>query len=147
MTVSAKMFGNAVLKAFNKEVDWDTDAIRVMLLTSAVAPDQDTWIYKSHIVANGGVEVVGTAYVARGALLGTKTIGYTADNVIKLSGAAVTWAVSTITARYAIIYDDTTVDATSVLLGFVDFGADQVSSAGNFTITWNTDGIFTITAA
>jgi len=144
MAVTAKMYGNALLKALNKEVDWDTDTIKVMLCTSSYVPNQDTHVYKSDVTN----EVTGTGYIAGGATLASKTIGYTgATNVIKLDGDDVVWAASTITARYAVIYDSTGVDATSVLLGYVDFGADQTSSAGNFTITWDSAGIFTVTAA
>jgi len=144
MAITAKRFGNATLKALNKEVDWDTDTIKVMLCTSTYVPDQDTHIYKSSITN----EVIGTGYTAGGVTLTTKTIGYTgATNVTKLDADDVTWASSTITARYAVIYVDTGVDATSVLLGYVDFGADVSSTNGNFTITWDAAGIFTDTAA
>jgi len=144
MAVSGKMYGNALLKALNKEINWSTDSIRVMLCTSAYTPDQDTHIYKSSVTN----EITGTNYVARGAALGTKAITYTAGtNTIMLDAADTVWANSTITARYAVIYVDTAVDATSVLIGYVDFGADFTSSNGDFTITWDVAGIFTITAA
>ena len=145
MAVTAKWYGNALLKALNKEVDWDTDTIKVALVTDSYTPDQDTHDYFNDVTNELST---GDGYTAGGATLGTKTIGYTADgNVIKLDAADVTWANSTITARRAIIYVDTGDAETSVLLGYVDFGADQVSSAGNFTIAWSADGIFTITVA
>ncbi len=78
----------------------------------------------------------------------SKTIDYTgATNVVKLDAADTTWPDSTITARYAVIYCSTGVSTTSALLGYVDFGADVISTAGTFTITWHADGIFTITPA
>lgn len=141
---TAKMYGNALLKALNAEVDWDTMSIKVMLTTSSYVPNQDTHIYKSSVTN----EVSGTGYTARGATLTNKTIGYTAaTNTIKLDAGDVTWTSSTITARYAIIYVDTGSDASSVLLGYVDFGTDQSSSSGSFTIAWDIAGIFTISAA
>jgi hypothetical protein len=144
MPVTAKWYGNALLKALNKEIDWDTDTIKVMLCTSAYVPDQDAHIYKSSVTN----EITGTGYVAGGATLTTKTITYdAATNKITLDAADVTWASSTITARYAVIYGDTGVAGTSVLLGYVDFGADVSSTNGNFTIVWDAGGIFTITAA
>jgi hypothetical protein len=144
MPVTAKWYGNALLKALNKEIDWDTDTIKVMLCTSAYVPDQDAHIYKSSVTN----EITGTGYVAGGATLTTKTITYdAATNKITLDAADVTWASSTITARYAVIYVDTGVAGTSVLLGYVDFGADVSSTNGNFTIVWDAGGIFTITAA
>ena len=145
MAVTAKMFGQALLKALAKEVSYTADTIKVMLCTSSYTPDQDTHVYKSSVtneVASGG------GYTTRGAALANKSIGYTAGtNVIKLDADDTVWSASTITARYAVIYVDTGVDATSVLLAYVDFGADQISSNGTFTITYDAAGIMTVTAA
>jgi hypothetical protein len=143
--MASKMYGNMLLKALNKEVDWDTDTIKVMLCTSGYTPNQDTHIYKSSVTN----EVTGTGYTAGGATLASKTITYdTATNVVILDAADVTWASSTITARYAVIYDDAGAsDAAKVLLGYVDFGSDQSSTAGNFTLTWDATGIFRVTVA
>lgn len=136
-------FGNLIIKAFNKEVDWDTDTIKVMLLTSSASPDQDTHDYIDDLNAN---EVSGTGYTAGGATLASKTIGYTAGtNVTKFDAADVTWSSSTITARYAVLYVDTGTPSTSVLIGYTDFGEDKSSESGNFTIQWDADGIFTTT--
>ena len=142
MSVTAKWFGNALLKALNKEVNWATDTIKVMLCTSTYAVNQDTHLYKSSVTN----EVTGTGYTAGGATLGTKTNTYDAGtNVIKLSAAATVWTASTITARYAVIYVDTGTGGTSTLLGYVDFGQDQISFNGEFRITWNANGIFRVT--
>lgn len=144
MAVTAKWYGQANLKAFNKEINWSADTIKVMLCTSAYVPDQDTHAYKDVSVTN---EITGTGYTAGGATLASKTITYTAaTNVIALDAADVTWASSTITARYAVIYDDSPA-SSKPLLAYVDFGADQSSSNGNFTITWDVAGILKITVA
>ena len=143
MAVTAKMYGNALLKALNKEVNYITDTIKVMLCTSAYTPDQDAHIYKSSITN----EVTGTGYTAGGATLTNKTMTYDgATNTIKLDADDVVWASSTITARYAVIYDDTGTDSTSTLLGYIDFSEDKISSAGDFKITWDTAGIFAVVA-
>ena len=146
MTVSAKWFGNAPLKAFNKEIDYDTDTIKVALFTDVHAPDQDTDIYYDG--SNGMTEVAnGSGYTTGGATLANKTIAYNSStNVVKLDADDVTWSASTITARYALIYDDSA-GSNKPLLGYVDFGANQNSSAGNFTIVWDAAGILTLTAA
>ena len=143
MAVTAKMYGNALLKALNKEVNYITDTIKVMLCTSAYTPNQDTHIYKSSITN----EVTGTGYTTGGATLTNKTMTYDgATNTIKLDANDVVWASSTITARYAVIYDDTGTDSTSTLLGYIDFGEDKISSSGDFKITWDTAGIFAVVA-
>lgn len=144
MTVSAKWYGKAFLSILNKEVDWASDTIKVALCTSSYTPDQDAHDYFDDITNE---VAAGSGYTSGGATLGTPTIGYTgATNVVKLDGDDVSWTTSTITARYAIIYDSTPGSAaTNPLLGYVDFGADVSSSSGTFTITWDAAGIFTIT--
>ena len=141
----SKLYGNFLLKALNKEVDFDSDTIKVALLTSSYTPDQDAHDYFNDVSAN---EVSGTGYTAGGATLASKTATYdSASNVIVLDAADTTWSSSTITARYAVIYDSTGTSSTSPLIGYVDFGSDQSSTSGNFTITWDSTGIVRITVA
>lgn len=143
MAVTALFYGNAFLSAFNKEIDFNSDTIKVMLCTSAYTPVQDTHQYKSSVTN----EVVGTGYTATGETLGSPTLTYTAGtNTFKLDGADVNWPTSTITARYAVIYDATPAsDATRPLICYVDFGADVVSTGAPFDITWDVAGIASIT--
>jgi hypothetical protein len=142
----SKLYGNFLAKALNKEVDWDSDTIKVALLTSSYTPNQDTHDYYDDISSN---QITGTGYTAGGATLSSKTVTYDAtNNVIVLDAADVTWGSSTITARYAVIYDDSGASAaTKPLIGYVDFGSDQSSTNGNFTITWDSTGIVRITVA
>ena len=145
MAVTGFWYGNAFKSAFNKEIDLDTDVLKVMLCTSAYTPNQDTHQYKSSITG----EVVGTGYTAGGATLTSPTVVYTAGtNTFVLDAADVSWPTSTITARYAVIYDSSPAsDATRPLIAYVDFGADVVSTAGTFSITWDAAGICAVTVA
>ena len=145
MAVSAFFYGLAFKSAFNGEIDFDSDSIKVMLCTSAYVPDQDTHQYKDDVTN----EVTGTGYTAGGEALTTPTLTYTAGtNVLKLDADDLTWAGSTITARYAVVYDATpATDATRPLLAYIDFGADVSSSAGDFTIAWDAAGIATVTVS
>ena len=141
----SKLYGNFLLKALNKEVDFDTDTIKVALLSSSYTPDQDAHDYYNDVST---YEVSGTGYTAGGNTLGSKTATYdSATNVIVLDAADTTWSSSTITARYAVVYDSTGTSSTSALIGYVDFGSDQSSTNGNFTITWDSTGIVRITVA
>jgi len=144
--MASKLYGQFLSQALNKEIDWDTDTIRVALLTNAYTPDQDAHNYFDDVVAN---EVTGTGYTAGGSTLSNKTNTYnSATNVIVLDADDVTWSSSTITARYAVIYNASpATNATRPLIGYVDFGSDQSSSNGNFTITWDATGIVRITVA
>lgn len=145
MAVTAKFYGNAFVSAFNKEVDFNSDTIKAMLCTSTYTPDQDAHQYKSSVTN----EVTGTGYTAGGATIASPSITYTgATNTLKLDGGDVSWASSTITARYAVVYDDTpATDATKPLICWVDFGADVSSSNGTFSVTWDAAGIATVTVS
>lgn len=144
--MASKIYGSFLGKALNKEVDWDSDTIKVALLSSSYTPNQDAHDYYDDV---SGSEVSGTGYTAGGATLTSKTITYDgANNVTVLDAADVTWAASSITARYAVVYDDSGATAgQKALLGYVDFGSDQSSTSGNFTITWDSTGIFRFTVA
>lgn len=144
MAVTAKMFGLAMKSMVNKEVDFDTDTVKVMLCTSTYVPNQDTHQYKSSVTN----EVTGTGYTAGGATLASKTVVYdTATNTLTLDCADPTWAASTITARFAVFYISTGTDSTSALLCYWDFGADVSSSSGTFTLTIDAAGLITLTTA
>lgn len=144
--MASKLYGNAVKAAFNKEIDFDSDSIKVALVSSAYTPNQDTHDYWDDVSAN---EVTGTGYTAGGQALASKTVTYdAANNVTILDAADAVWSASTITARYAVIYDDSGATAAQkALLGYVDFGSDQSSTNGNFTVTWDATGIVRITVA
>lgn len=144
--MASKAYGQFLGKALNKEIDWDTDDIKVALVSSAYVPNQDTHDYFDDVAAN---EVSGTGYTAGGASLASKTLTYDgANNVLVLDAADVTWANSTVTARYAVIYDNTPATAaTKALIGYVDFVSDQSSTNGNFTLQWDATGILRITTA
>jgi hypothetical protein len=126
-------------------VDWLSDTIKVALATSSYTPDQDTHDFFNDVTN----EITGTGYTAGGATLGTKTLAYTAgSNLITADAADTSWTTSTLTARYAVIYDSTPgTAATNPLISYVDFGADVSSTASTFQITWDSAGIFTITVA
>jgi hypothetical protein len=142
----SKLYGQFIQQSFNKEIDWDSDTIKVALLTNTYTPDQDAHNYFDDV---SSYEVSGTGYTAAGITLANKTNTYNSStNVIVLDADDVTWASSTITARYAVIYDATPATAaTRPLIGYVDFGSDQSSSNGNFTITWDSTGIVRVTVA
>lgn len=144
--MASKLYGSFLMKALNKEVDWDSDDIKVALLSSAYTPNQDTHDYYDDVVAN---EVSGTGYTAGGQSLSSKTSTYdSANNVVILDAADVVWGSSTITARYAVVYDNAgATNAQKALIGYVDFGSDQSSTNGNFTITWDATGIVRATVA
>lgn len=126
----------------NGNIDLDTDTIKVMLLTSSHSNDADSQEFIDDVSAN---EVSGDGYTAGGATLANKAV--TQDNTDDegvFDADDVSWAASSITARYAVIYKDTGTPATSPIIAIIDFGEDKVSSSGTFTITWASEGILNL---
>jgi hypothetical protein len=144
MAVTANIYGAFPGSLAQKLIDLDSDAIKVMLCTSSYTPDLDAHDFKNDVTS----EVTGTGYTAGGATLGSVTLTYDAPtNTWKFDAADVTWAASTITARYAVIYDSTPgTDATRPLIAIIDFGANVSSTAADFTIQWAAGGIATFLA-
>lgn len=142
MAVTAKLYGKFFTALADKTIDLNSDSLKVALATSSYTPDQDNHDFFNDITN----EVTGTGYTAGGAAIGSPTFSYTgASNTFAWDGNDVSWSTSTITARYAIIYDTTPgSSSTNPLIAYVDFGADVSTTAGTFTITWDAAGIFTI---
>lgn len=80
-------------------------------------------------------EVSGTNYSAAGNTL-TRVDPATSGTTAFTDFADTTWASSTITARGAVIYNDSASGDPSVIV--LDFGADKTSTAGDFTIAFPT---------
>jgi hypothetical protein len=149
VTVTAYWYAAGMVNAFGGtseseswNIDWLTNTLKVALTTSPYTPNQDTHDFFNDVTN----EVTGTGYTAGGATLGTKTLAST-NNVVKFDAADTVWTTSTLTARRAVVYKDSGTTSTSPLVGWVDFGADVSSTAANFTITWDSNGIFRITVA
>lgn len=146
MAVTAKWYGVPIQNLVNgtRLWDWDTDTIKCMLCNSSYAPNQDTHQTRAD-VSN---EVSGAGYTAGGTALTTKVVSYdTASNEVRLDADDATWAAATFTARYGVVYKDTGTPATSPLIGYIDFGADQSVSGATFTIQWDPTGVLKITAS
>lgn len=120
-------------------IDWAaTDVIKVALTTSSYTPDQDTDDFFNDVTN----EITGSGYSAGGATLGSPTSTYdTGTDTIRLDAGDTAWTSSTLTARLAVIYKSTGTSSTSPVIGWVDFGTDEVTSSGTLTITWDATGI------
>lgn len=142
---TAKFYSGFFRSLWNKEADLDTDTLKLMLCTSSYTPSQDTHRYKSDVTN----EVSAPGYTAGGATVGSIAISYdSSGNVLSFDGADVSWPSSTITARYAVLYDSTPAsDATRPLIGYIDFGADIGSVAATFSVVWPAAGIGAVTVA
>lgn len=129
------------LLAGDFDLDTGGNTIKVALVTSTYTPDIDTHEDFADITN----EVTGTGYTAGGETLASQAVTKdTTDDEGVFDAADVTWSTSTITARGAVVYKDTGTPATSLLICYFDFGSDQSSSSGDFTITWNSEGIINV---
>ena len=78
-------------------------------------------------------EVSGTGYSAGGGTL-TKVTPTSSGTTALTDFADLTFSAATITARGALIYNDTASGDPSVIV--LDFGSDKTSTAGDFTIVF-----------
>lgn len=148
MAVSAKLYTNAMKAFMTGAVTWKASggsAIKVALLGSGYTPNQDAHDNFDDVSSN---EVTGTGYTAGGASLTLIDPSVdAATNETRMDANDVSWANSTITARYAVIYYASGTPGTSTLIGYVDFGEDVMSSGAAFDIEWGASGIFKVTVA
>jgi hypothetical protein len=129
-------------KIMDGSIDLDTDTIKVALVSSSYTPSADNHDFFDDItneVSNSGT------YAAGGATLANKAV--TQDNTDDegvFDADDVAWTSTSITARYAIVYKSTGTASTSPLIAAIDFGSDQTSTSGTFTITWAAEGILNL---
>jgi hypothetical protein len=137
--MASGLYGITFLNSLNNTLalDLDNDTLKIMLVTSAYTPDFGVHDFKADV--NG--EVVGTGYTAGGETLTSVTLTQS-TGTITFDAADVTWTSSTITARGAVIYDNSLV--SDPLICYIDFGSDQSSSSGDFLISFNAAGVFTL---
>lgn len=86
-------------------------------------------------------EVTGINYTTGGITLAGQTVTIPNQTAI-FKASNVTWPSSTLTAYAAVLFDLTATHHP--LICSFDFGSAQVSSNGNFTITWSSNGIITL---
>lgn len=145
MAVTAKFYGKAFQSAFNKEIDFDTDTVKHMLVTSSYTPNQDTHRYHSDISG----EAVGTGYTAGGVTATGKSVSYDAGtNTFTLDCDDPTWATTTLSnVRYLVTYVDTGTSSTSALVCYMNFGVDQTTTATPFVVTLSSSGLAYVTVS
>ena len=118
------------------------DTYKVKLLSAATFDASHTTL-----AATGGTEATaGTGYTSGGQALANVAVTTVTTNDAKFDADDVTWTASggSITASYAIVYNDT--DADDPPIAFIDFDGSQSAGDGtDFKIVWNASGIFTFT--
>lgn len=147
MAVTNRIFGEVFVNAFDKEIDYLADTIKVTLHTSAFTPVQDTMNYADDLANELGTA---NGYTAGGGTLGTKTNTYTgATNITEWGGADFVWtATGVLTARTAVVSDVTPgTAATNPLLTYHQSDVDVSATDAAWTFDIPPSGIFSVTTA
>jgi len=103
------------------------NTFKLALYTSSASLDATTTAYTA------SNEVVGTGYTAGGGTL-TNVTPVSSGTTAFTDFADLSFTTATITARGALIYNDTAATDPSVCV--LDFGSDKTSTAGTFTIVF-----------
>jgi len=112
-----------------------SDQLNLALLDSNHSNDIDNDSVFSDV---NGDEISGSGYSAGGqAIANTGVTQDNTDNEGVLDGDDVTWANSSITARYGVVYHN----ATGTIVAILDFGQDKTSSNGEFKVSFAGEGI------
>ena len=102
------------------------NTLKIALYTSSASLGATTTAYAT---TN---EVSGTGYTAGGVTLSSQAVAYdSSNNVAYFDAADPSWSSATITARGALIYNNTKSNASIAVL---DFGSDFSSSNGTFQV-------------
>ena len=141
MTTSFKAQLMLAVHDFRPSADTGADIFKLALYTSSASLDANTTTYTS----SDEVSSSGTNYTAGGGSL--TNLGVTAVNTNSTTGVGftdfgdLTFANATITARGALIYNNTpsangtaNTTLTNAAVAALDFGSDKTSTAGDFTI-------------
>jgi len=120
-------FKTELLQAVHNFTNGTGDTFKLALYTNSASFTAATTAYTA---TN---EVVGTGYSAGGGTL-TNVTPSASGTTAFTDFADLTFSTATITARGAMIYNDTAAGNPSVVI--LDFGADKTSTAGDFTIVF-----------
>ena len=129
--------GNFMCTSFKKEIleavhnfkNSGGDTFKIALYTNSASFNAATTAYTT------SNEVSGTGYSAGGNTL-TRVDPTTSGTTAFTDFADTTWSSSTITARGAMIYNDSAAGDPAVVI--LDFGSDKTSTNGDFTVVFPT---------
>lgn len=138
---------NSIYNSFKRDIangsiDLDSDTIKLMLVTSTYTPNIDTHAKRSDVTN----EVSGAGYTAGGATLANKSVSINTNTDKSVFDADdVVFSTATITARGAVLYKSRGgASSADELICYLDFGSDITSTAGNFNIAFDANGILTL---
>lgn len=133
------------------QMDYLSDAMRFTLHTNTYSPNIDT----NEAFADATNELsTASGYTANGIAAAGKTVSYNATGNVTtfdMDDTTITWTASggTLTFQYAVMHDDTVSTGPPVkpLVGYIDCGAQSITTGNTFLITTGASGLFTGTVA
>lgn len=129
------IYNNCLDNLVRGTIDFDTDTFKVMLVTSAYTPNKDTHEFRSSVTNE--VSASGSYAAGGGTTAVTVSLDTTNDRS-DISFGNVSFTSATITARAAVIYKSRGgASSADELVAYVDFGSDQTSTNGTFTVTFS----------
>lgn len=105
---------------------------KVALMKDEYTPNKDDLLFTNI----SDKEVDGNGYVAGGISLSNINIAQNENSTVSVTADSPSWSNSSITARYAVVYETT----TGVLVACYDFGSQKSSLNGSFTLDWSSEG-------
>ena len=132
MAATAWLFDNfphALFHGLHTDIQ-STAVLKCMLLTAV--PAQSSTI-KADIVADEHAN--SGNYTTGGATIASKTATLS-SHTTSFGWANVTWSAATISAKAAVIYDDTSAADNLIMCINLNGGASVSSTSGDFTISW-----------
>ena len=140
MAVTAYFYSKAPLNAFKKlvnDLSSGSTVVKCALFTSSFTFNQETELYTS--LANE-VSSSGTGYTTGGVTLTSLSLTES-SKVTTFTAASPSWSSSTISARYAVIYEA----GSNVNLVCFDLGQVYTTTNGTFQLNIAAGGIFQVT--
>ena len=117
-------------------IDLDNDAFKCALLTDSHVPSAG---YEAFAEISSA-EVSGSVYTAGGVVL-TGVTWTESGGTGTFDANNPTWTDSSFTARYAVVYDDTTTSPADALMFFYDLDANNLVNNGTIRLIVNASGL------
>jgi hypothetical protein len=130
MAISQGLPTSFKVDLLNAKQNFGSDTFKIALYTASATLDATTTAYTT---TN---EVTGTGYTAGGKTLTVSPTPTSGGTTAYVSFSNVSWTSSTITARGALIYNNTLAGKNAVAI--LDFGSNKVSTASTFQISFPT---------
>lgn len=135
---------HAYTSTYNNLNDSANTSVNCALLADTYTPDLDAHQMWADVSADEIDASTNDGYSAGGQALTTMSLTRASGSQDSVFDADnVTWSNSTITARYAVLYEA----GSGALISLVDFEQLEDSENGDFSIEWDAAGIFTVSVA